>query len=422
VGSVATSGRGSDAHPTRGTNGAMPPSFGPPYWKPGEFEEVNGFPRYPDREMRRRIEWAEGLMGRLELDVLLVGGATGPLETAVQYFTNWPPQVQSYLLLFPVEPPQMLVRLWNHLPDARRISWVEDVRYGGDTPPEQAEAVAEALAGRRPRRVGLVGTVPHGDLMVLQGKLPDMALTDLNGEYRRFRLVKSEDEMVFTRIASRMNDAAVAALAEQLRPGVNEYEVAGIVEEVYLNHRGVNLIHFSLSTPMDDPKVCVPHQYHPNRVMKAGDVFVTEISTTFWGYSGQILRTFTIGGGPTPRYARLHEVAREAYQRITGVLRPGVTVGDILDAAEVITEEGLDIWDDLVHGFGGAYLPPIVRTRASRGATHSDDTSYPEGTLLVVQPNVIDGDAGVQVGNSIWLTAGGSETTQSYPTELIQCG
>ena len=77
--------------------------------------------------------------------------------------------------------------------------------------------------------------------------------------------------------------------------------------------------------------------------------------------------------------------------RIVEVLRPGATIGEVLDAAEVITDSGFDIWDDLVHGFGGAYLPPIVRTRANRGATHPDDFEYPDGTLLVVQPNVIDG-------------------------------
>jgi Xaa-Pro aminopeptidase len=156
--------------------------------------------------------------------------------------------------------------------------------------------------------------------------------------------------------------------------------------------------------------------------MRSGDVFVTEISTTFWGYAGQILRTFTLGQGPTSRFARLHEVGLEAYERIVGVLRPGATVGDVLDAAEVITDSGFDIWDDLVHGFGGAYLPPIVRTRANRGATHPEDFRYPEGTLLVVQPNVIDGSAGIQVGNSLQITDTGAVSTQLQPMAMVQCG
>ena len=395
--------------------------FGPPYWAPDEIPEHNGFPRYPESEMARRHAWLNVLLADEELDAIVVGGATGPLETSVQYFTNWPPQVPSYLVVSPGEAEILFVRLWNHLPDAQRISTVEDIRYGGDTPGAQAEQVAGLLTGRRATRIGLIGSIPHSDLEVMRKLLGEVSFIDLVDRYQRFRLVKSEAEMAFIRVASRMNDATISALAAQLRPGLREYEVAGIIEEVYLNHRGVNLIHFSLSTPMDDPQVWVPHQHHPNRRLDAGDVFVTEISTTFWGYAGQILRTFTIAAEPTPRFERLHQVALETYEGIVAVLTPGVSIGSVLDAAERITEAGFDIWDDLVHGFGGAYLPPIVRTRASRGATHSDDWTYPDGTLLVVQPNVIDGKAGVQVGNSLQITPEGAVSTQRYPLALIRC-
>ena len=392
------------------------------FWDSGEFEEVEGFPRYPATEMARRHAWVEGVTGDFELDAVIVGGATGPLETSVQYFSNWPSQVQSYVVFPAREPPHMLVRLWNHLPDAQRIAMIEDVRYGGDTPAEQASTMASTLAKRGSQRVGLVGMVPHADYDALRTALPGAAFVDLNESYQSLRLVKSEAEMVFTRIGSRMNDAAVAALASSLQPGMNELDIARIVEGTYLDQRGINLIHFSLTTAMTDPQILVPHQQHPNRPIEAGDVFVTEISTTFWGYAGQILRTFVIAAEPTPRYARLHQVAIEAYQTLTGLMRPGVTVGALLDAAGMITEAGFDIWDDLIHGFGGAYLPPILRTRANRGATHSEDFAYPEGTLLVVQPNVIDGQAGVQVGNSMQVTTQGPAVTQSYPTELIICG
>ncbi len=393
-----------------------------PFWSSGEFDQVNGFPRYPAAEMHRRHSWIGEIIDELELDAVVVGGATGPLDTSVQFFSNWPAQVQSYVVFALNEPPHLLVRLWNHLPDAQRIATFQDVRYGGDTPAQQASKLAEDLDHHGSKRVGLIGVVPHADYDTLRSTIPDAVFVDLNGRYQSFRLVKSEAEMVFTRIGSRMNDAAVAALAASLKPGLNELDIARIVEETYLDQRGVNLIHFSLTTSMADPQIVVPHQHHPDRSIAAGDVFVTEISTTFWGYAGQILRTFVIAAEPNRRYARLHEVALETYTTLTNLMRPGVTVGRLLDAADMVSAAGFDIWDDLIHGFGGAYLPPILRTRANRGATHPDDFAYPQGTLLVVQPNVIDGQAGVQVGNSMQITPEGPAVTQSYPTEMIMCG
>lgn len=382
----------------------------------------NGYPRFSRAEMDRRHGWVFDQIEQRSLGAVLVGGVTGPLETSVQYFSNWAPQVSSYLVFLPDEEPRLSVRLWNHLPDAERISVIPEVVYGGDTPGAQVDKLAGLLAVRGVAKVGMIGAIPHSDLLLLEDLAPQVTWIDLNPAYGRLRLVKSEEEMAFTRVGSRMNDAALAALASEFRPGMREYEMARIVESAYLGERGVNLIHFSLTTPMDTPRIPVPHQHPPDRTVEPGDVFVTEISTTFWGYAGQALRTFTMGTDPTPRYRHLHEVALAVYHAIVDVLRPGATVGEVLDAAEMITRAGFDIWDDLVHGFGGAYLPPIVRTRASRGATDPDDTAYPEGTLVVVQPNVVDGAAGVQVGNSMWLTGDGVEVTQGYPLEIGRCG
>ena len=396
--------------------------FGPPYWREGDFEEANGYPRYSAGELDRRHAWLGAVMAEQEFDGVVVGGVSAPHDAAVQFFTNWPPGAQSYLVALPDEAPTLFVRLWNHLPDARLIAAVDDIRYGGDTPGEQARKVASHLARRGSTKIGMIGTVVHGDLDEFRRSIPEAEWTDLNPEYQAFRLVKAEEELVYTRIASSMNDAAVAAMVEQIRPGMREYELARVIEDVYLAHRAVNLIHFTLSTSMKNPDRFVPHQHQPDRLLAAGDVVVTEISTTFWGYSGQILRSFSVAAEPTPHYLELYETAEVAYRAIVDLLRPGVTIGEILDAADVIGEAGFGIWDDLVHGFGGGYLPPILRTRQSRGATHPDSFAYPEGSLVVVQPNIISDAAGVQVGNSVWITAEGPQSTQLHPMGFLRCG
>ena len=88
----------------------------------------------------------------------------------------------------------------------------------------------------------------------------------------------------------------------------------------------------------------------------------------------------------------------------------------ILDAASVIEERGFTVCDDLMHGFGGGYFPPIVGTR-SRPAGPLPDLTLEENMTVVVQPNVISREisAGVQVGELVRVTKTGCERLHRAP-------
>ena len=36
----------------------------------------------------------------------------------------------------------------------------------------------------------------------------------------------------------------------------------------------------------------------------------------------------------------------------------------LVDASSIIENSGFTTWDDLVHGFGGGYLPPILGSKS----------------------------------------------------------
>ncbi len=392
-----------------------------------DIPHVNGFPRYSKEEMARRHDGLKAMIEEHDLAAVVIVGATGPLETSVLYYTSWSPLTESHVVVTAAGEATLFVRLWNHLPDARIIAAIDDVQYAGDSPVEAAENVAAKLkdSGADGKKIGVIGPQRHADAMIMQAALPSAEWMDLNTAYRALRLFKSEEELVFMRLAASYNDRAVEAMEAQIKPGINERDIAKMVEDTYLTEGAVNLIHFTLSTPMADPQFCVPHQLHPDRVIQSGDVIVTEISTAFWGYSGQILRTFTVDAEPTPLYQELHDVAESTWNDMTSVIKTGVTIGELLDQAEQIDKAGFTIYDDLIHGFGGAYLPPISRTRQSRGSTHPEDYAYDQaGTVLVIQPNIITKDekAGVQLGNSFVITDDGIENLQRYPSKLIRCG
>ena len=82
---------------------------------------------------------------------------------------------------------------------------------------------------------------------------------------------------------------------------------------------------------------------------------------------------------------------------------------------------GFTIYDDLVHGYGGGYLPPVLGTR-SRPNLPIPDLTLEEGMALVIQPNVITPDekAGVQTGHLVVVTGDGHRSLHDVPRGLVR--
>ena len=388
--------------------------------------QVEGYPSFSADEFRRRYAAVQAMAQRKELDALVVYGAAAAAGYDVQYLANVPVTRESVLIVATDEatPEQatLLVQLYNHVPFARRASIIPDVRWGG---PDLAAAVAEQLVARKAAagRVGVVGPMPFAIMDALRSRLPRAHFVDVTADFRRLRLVKSEEELAWVRMAARLTDESLWALARELRPGLKEYELPAIIEAPYLRQGAQNRIHYVLTTSMSRPAVCVPSQYPSNREIAAGDVLVIENSVSYWGYDAQLLRTFTVAAAPTPLYQRLHDVAVAAYQRIFAVLRPGATAADVVAAADLILEEGFTTYDDLLHGYVGGYLEPILQTR-DRLHRPVPEFVFQENMTVVIQPNVITRDetAGVQVGQLVRITHDGAESLHQFPMELLRCG
>ena len=98
------------------------------------------------------------------------------------------------------------------------------------------------------------------------------------------------------------------------------------------------------------------------------------------------------------------------------MLREGATPAQVVDASKMIEEAGFTTNDDLMHGYGGGYLPPILGSR-SRPAGKLPDMTFKAGMMVVIQPNVVtrDGKAGVQTGECVLITKTGIEHLHAAP-------
>ncbi len=372
-------------------------------------------PRFSDSEYQRRYSLTREWMTGAGIDALVIyANAFG--GDNVRWLSGFAPRHDTYLIFPRVGAPTLLTQLFNHVPNARRVSIIADTRWGGA---DSSASAAEELnkRGIAKGKIGLVGKVPYKDYQNLAAKFSKVEWVDASSGFQSQRLVKSEEELDWLRQGATFTDAAAAAMIEAAAPGVSEYELVAAIEAACTRAGGEHGIHFLSSTLMDAPQSYVPAQNLTTRRLKTGDVVISEISAGVGGYFGQIHRPFTVGRDPTPLYRRLYDVAFETYERIIAALRPGATIGQVLDAADYIEAQGLTVCDDLLHGYGMGYLPPVVRTRATAHKNPPDCFDFKQNMAVVVQPNVYDPEsgAGLQVGNLVILTATGAVSLQKYP-------
>jgi Xaa-Pro aminopeptidase len=385
---------------------------------PSDLQSIfeQSYPRFSDAEYARRQAGIVHAIEAAGADHILIVSAQN-VGNATQWVTGWPGTAEALLLFRPGERMMMFVEYYNHLPLARRMARDTDVRWGEE---KGIAKIVEELARRGARRIGVIGPLNGPRWKALEAKFE---LVSLDADYIKLRLVKSDEEIAWLRIGAALSDAGMAALVGGTRPGMTEHELGSMIERAFIGHGGTNVIHFIGSTPMATPDVCVPPQFTSRRKIEVGDFVFCELSAAWWDYSGQVLRGFTVDAEPTPLYRDLHATAVAAFQSITKAIQPGVLPQSFIDASGVIEENGFTIYDDLVHGYGGGYLPPIVGSK-SRPAGQMPTFPLQENMCLVVQPNVITHDfkAGVQVGELIRITATGFESLHRTPHGMFRAG
>ena len=373
-------------------------------------------PPVPDDELAARRERLLADADRLALDAVVVYGANRS-GSAIPWLTGWQVTREAAVVLRRDAQPVLLVGFPNHVPNARRVARDCEVMGTG----EQTGATVLKVLGRAPTwRVGLIGPIPYRLHAALSERVE---LVEMDQAYVAARLRKTPWELAVLRHAAALTDASGAALVRAAVPGTTELELVAAVESAYAATGGTNHIHYVAATSMSAPDRCAPAQWPTDRRLETGSVVVFELSTT-WGtdYPGQLLRTVTVDAPPTQLYRDLHDAADAAFAAIVALLRPGVLPAELLAAADVVLQAGFTTVDDLVHGFGGGYLPPVLSHRGSPSG--ADALPLEEGMTVVVQPNVCTPDlsAGVQTGELFEITADGAQSLHSFPAGLLSGG
>jgi Xaa-Pro aminopeptidase len=232
--------------------------------------------------------------------------------------------------------------------------------------------------------------------MVLGG-----APIDAGVELRRLRARKSADEIARLEQAARITDDVTQRAFAELRAGRTELEVAAAIEQG-IAAAGARP---SFETIVQSgPNSAQPHLRPGERRLAAGDLVLLDFGAASGGYRADTSRTFALGE-PDARQREVHALVLAAHDAAVACVRPGVTAGEVDEAARAVIRAG-GLADAFIHRVGhGLGLEAHEDPSLDPGG----ETVLEEGMVVTIEPGVyVAGWGGVRIEDDVVVEAGGA--------------
>jgi len=300
-------------------------------------------------EMRTRN--LQRLLREAKFDALLVFD----LPNYYYYTGDLRKQPRAFI---PAEGDPVLLAFSGDVEDARRTSWVKDVRPYTAMHEMMVAIMGLMKATRKDRPViGANFDFHLPAFLVERFKLanPQAIMRDASDILMEQRTVKSEDEVENIAKAQRAAIAGMERAREVLRPGVAEFEVSAEIEYT-IKRAGAESLSFS-SFVNSGPRAQGIHGMATRRRLEAGDPVLIDVSPVYKGYCGNLTRVFNLGE-PSPGLREVAQAYAEAREKAVAAVRPGSKMMEIDNAFySSLKDRGLGEYQirGVSHGIGLAF-------------------------------------------------------------------
>ncbi len=269
----------------------------------------------------------------------------------------------------------------NEEVQARRDSWMKDVRGYVEYKQSPMEFLAQALAdlGATEGKVGIekhfLQTHYYEELKALA---PRAQLVEAGPFFDRVRMIKTPDEIRSLEAAGQATDRAIRKAFEAARPGMTERQI-GVMLTSELIMNGADMQGFQVLAAGDNTRTT--HNRAGDYVIKSGDLMRTDFGGVFpGGYYSDLGRTVVVGK-PAQRQLDTYRFIYEELERLVSELRPGVTFRELfLGHQERWKAHGWPMpRPHIGHNIGiGLHEHPLIRP--------GDDSPLMPGMVVCLEP------------------------------------
>ena len=230
-------------------------------------------------------------------------------------------------------------------------------------------------------RIGSAG-ISTAVATLLATLAPAAEVVDARPLVRAARASKSAAEVAVIETACSLAEAGLAAMAQELRPGVTTRRLAARYSE-RLGQLGVTVVPDGLVACRTAGRHCGGLDGSP---LAEGELVSLSPSVTYGGYDATLARTLVVGGSPTAAVGKLRDRAVGSLREVVTACVPGATGAELVRRWTDAGEPAFGA--PLAHGMGVGIEEPIIDI--GLGA----DEVLTEGMVLAVQGWVHDNAVG----------------------------
>jgi Xaa-Pro aminopeptidase len=259
------------------------------------------------------------------------------------------------------------------------------------------------------RRVGTDALSPVF-AQLLPTAFPNAQLVDGELAMRAARRIKTPEEVAALRESIAVAESALAAAVSELRPGVTEQGLAGVLLEASAIG--------GVPTPSNQDLAWVTSREHPwrratgNGRIQDGDLVAFSAGVLAGGYVGEVGRTWPADTRRAPDgAAALYQRWEALWAKLISSCQPGFVATELLGAYEASGEPAPPM--PVARGLGMGFDPPVVSKHLP--ATAAEERLEP-GMVLAVTGYVWEQGVGAVFGReAVLITVDGPEVLTSSP-------
>lgn len=245
-------------------------------------------------------------------------------------------------------------------------------------------------------------------LQALESKHSGLKYENIYVEIASVRMIKSQNEIKIMRKSAWITVEGIKHAAKQIREGVDERYLEGILEGHY-KVNGSNRLAFgsiikSGYNSLWPWRILATHYDRRNRILEDGDLVIFDVGCEYRQYVSDIGRTFPVSGKFSDRQKEILIMETKIADEIINFLKPGITFHDIKSLTDSIIPVAAKKYMQVGLYFGH-------HLGLSTGDPSLSDATLQPGMIFTVEPWYYNHDENISVftEDMILITEDGCE-------------